>query len=124
MAEATAVPTVVKSWFDSGGYNIIGTLAIDASPAEYEAGGILMNMNQAAIKASRTPIRVAVKGISGYSYEYVAGTDNSNGLLIIRAQKASASDHDPLTELADDTAIPAGVSGDTVTFEATWKGML
>ena len=41
--------------------------------------------------------------------------DASNALLIIRGDAASASDYDPLKELSTG-AIPAGVSGDTISF--------
>ncbi len=122
MADAVATATVTKSWADSA-YHVLGTLSITASTAVYVAGGIAMNLNQSNIKASRTPIQVTVMGIAGYIYEYVAGTDNSNGKLMIRAQTASASAGDPLGELAA-SAIPAGVSGDTINFEAIYKGML
>lgn len=123
MAASVATPTVVSSRMEAH-YRVLGTIAVTASTATYTAGGIVLNFFQDAIKATRIPISVMISGIAGYLYEYVNGTDASNGLLMIRAQKASASDHDALTELADATAMPAGVSGDTITFEAIWRGML
>jgi hypothetical protein len=122
-AASTATPTVTLSRFTDAGYRVVGTLAIGASTLEYRTGGLILNFLQSNIKASRIPLSVQVKGIAGYDYSYVTGTDASDGKLVIRAQKASASDHDALTELADVTAIPAGVSGDTITFEALWRGM-
>lgn len=123
MATAVATPTVTSS-YDDQVYKVQGTLAIDASPATYLTGGLVMNMNIPLIKASRTPLQVTIQGIAGYQYSYVAGSDNSNGKVEVRAQTASASEDDPLGELASTVAIPAGVSGDTISFSATWKGML
>jgi len=123
MAAATAVPTATSSRFGDYGYRAGGTIAIGASPLTYTLGGIALNFNQSAIKASRTPGTVVIQGISGYIYSYVPGTDNSNGLLKIFAQTNAAAEDAPLGELADASAIPAAVSSDTITFQATWKGM-
>jgi hypothetical protein len=122
MADAVATATVVNDYADSV-YRVFGTLAVDASPAVYVTGGIAMNLNQAAIKASRTPIRVTVVGQAGYVYEYAPGSDNSNGKLLIRAQTSGAAEDDPLGELAA-SAIPAACSGDSITFEAVYAGQL
>lgn len=119
MANAVATATVAKSWADSA-YHVLGTLAISANPAVYVTGGIAMNLNQSDIKASRLPIMINVIGQSGYIYEYVPGTDNSNGKLKVMVQ--GAAETDPLEELAA-SAIPAGVSGDTINFSAIYKGM-
>lgn len=122
MATSTATPTVTKQWADSA-YHVYGTVAIGADPLEYLAGGLVFNLFQSNIKATRVPVQVKVQGISGYIYEYVNGTDASDGKLIIRAQTNAAAEDAPLGELAD-AAIPAGVSGDTIIFEAVFKGML
>jgi len=121
MALSTAVPTVTSSLGGSGRYRVTGTLAIGASPLTYATGGIVLNFLQSAIKASRTPLNVVVRGISGFIYAYVKGTDASNGLLKIFVQDAVAAN--PLAEMANALAIPAGASGDTITFEAEWLGM-
>lgn len=119
---AVATPTVVNQYADSN-YHVTGTIAIDASPLEYRTGGLVLNMNQAAIKASRKPLRVTISGIAGYVYSYSPGTDNSDGKLMIFAQTASASEDDPLGQLANAVAIPAACSGDTLSFTAAYKGM-
>lgn len=120
MAAAIATATVKNQWVDRV-YDVIATLAISASPATYTTGGIALNLNQASIKASRTPDVVQVSGQSGYIYNYVKGADNSNGLLKIFVQDATATN--PLAELGNGTAIPAGVSGDVITATITYKGM-
>lgn len=123
MAAAIVTVTVgTTGWADSKYHHMLG-LTISASPATYTAGGIACNLNSALIKASRTPSIVFVYGISGYIYAYIKGTDNSNGLLKIFAQTASAAEDAPLGELTDASAIPAGVSGDTILAYAIWKGM-
>jgi hypothetical protein len=122
MAAATVTTTVTKQWADST-YHVFGTLAVGANPLEYTTGGIAMNLNQAAVKASRTPIRVTVVGQAGFVYEYDPGTDNSNGKLLIRAQTNGAAEDDPLGQLAA-AAIPAACSGDSITFEAVYAGQL
>lgn len=103
------------------GYEIRATASISASPATYTAGGIAMNLNQAAIKASRTPLYVFLNsGSTGYVYLYIRGTDNSNGLLKIFTGAAAQS---PLTELTDGATIPAAVSADVVHVGGIWRGM-
>lgn len=123
MAAAIATLTVGNSWDDIK-YFVGGTIAITASPATYTAGGIAINLNQSDVKASRTPSDIQIQGISGYIYSYVKGSDNSNGLLKIFAQTNAAAEDAPLGELTDASAIPAGVSGDTISFFGRWKGML
>jgi hypothetical protein len=123
MAAAIATLTVGNSW-DSQKYFVGGTVAVSASPATYTAGGIAFNLNQSDVKASRTPSDVQIQGIAGYIYSYKKGTDNSNGLLMIFAQTSGAAEDAPLGELTDGSAIPAGVSGDTISFQGRWKGML
>lgn len=123
MAAAIVTVTVgTTGWADSKYHHFL-QLAVGASPATYTTGGIACNFDVALVKASRTPSIVFVYGISGYVYSYVKGTDNSNGLLKIFAQTASAAAGDPLGELANSSAIPAGVSGDTILAYAIWKGM-
>jgi|SRR5665213_1257413 len=122
MSAAYGTPTVLKSWDDIA-YTVIGTIAVTAG--DYATGGIALNLNlDALIKASRTPLYVHITGIAGYQYAYVKGVDAASGLLMVRAQKASASNYDALIELQNTAAIGAGVTGDTITFMAVWKGML
>lgn len=124
MAAAVAVPTATGSVAGLPGYQATGTIAISASPATYTTGGIVMNLNQAAIKASRTPQRVYVSGLAGYTFVYVKGTTNANGLLMIFVPKVTgAAADDPMIELTNALAIPAALSGDTINFVATYAGM-
>ena len=122
MALSTVTSTVTSQNVD-GKYTVRGTCAISASPATYTPGGIVMNLNQSNVKASRTPTGVTVTGQSGYVYSYVKGTDNSNGLLKIFAQTSGAAAGDPLAEIPT-AAIPAAVSSDTIGFTAQYLGML
>ena len=121
MAAAYGTLTVAKQWADQA-YHVFGTVVVTAG--DYATGGIALNLNQADVKASRTPLHVNIHGVNGYDYTYVKGSDNSNGLLMIRAQKNGASNYDPLIELQNAAPVGTGVSGDTISFEGVWKGML
>jgi len=119
---ASFVTTTVTQQVVDGVYRVYATLAIAPSALTYITGGIPMNLNQSNIKASRTPLQVNVFGSSGYIYVYVPGSDNSNGLLKIFVQ--GAAETDPLEEMANALAIPAGVSSDVINAVITYKGML
>lgn len=118
MAVAIAVPTVTDQWFDTKRQNVVGTLAISASPATYAPGGIVCNF-LGKIPSNRIPSFVQINGISGFTYAYVPGTDASNGLVKVFVETAVGT-NTPLSEHTT-AAIVAGVSGDTITFEAIFK---
>lgn len=122
MGNAAAVVTIPDNRYggmEGNKYRVFGTVAITASPAVYVTGGIAMDMFVPLLKASRIPIFVNILGINGYIYSYVNGVDASTGLLKIFQQSAATS---ALTELPA-SAIPSGVSTDTITFEAVFFGM-
>ncbi len=121
MATANAVVSVTSIGWANQKYYHGGTVVVDASPAVYVTGGIPMNLNQANIKTSKTAEKMRIYGQSGYIYAYVKGTDNSNGLLKIFVQDGVSGN--PLAELANNSAIPSGVSSDTIEWDARWKGM-
>lgn len=120
MAASVVTTTVTNSFLDRV-YNVIATLVITASPATYTAGGIAMNLNQSDIKASRKPQSVQITGNHGFTYVYVPGSDNSAGLMRIYVQDGVSQN--PLAELTDASAIPAGITADLITAEITYKGM-
>lgn len=120
MAVATAVPTVKQTDVDGKMFRVMGTVAIDANPATYAAGGLAMKLNDPLIKAQRAPQFVEVVGQAGYIYRYVAGADNTTGKLMIFEQ--SGVDDSPLDEYDDTVAIAAAISGDTIQFRATFLG--
>lgn len=123
MADSVATPTPSTSLptGKAGGefYRSIGTITISAG--DYATGGIALNLLQSGIKAQRVPLVMEVSGIAGFTYAYVNGTDASNGLLKIFVQDAVAQD--PLVELTDESAMPAGVLADTISYDAKWLGM-
>lgn len=120
MAAAVATQTVKQTDVDGKMFRVVGTVAISAGPATYTLGGIAMNLNDPLIKAQRAPLFVEVIGQAGYIYRYIAGVDNTTGLLRIYEQ--SGVDDTPLDEFDDATAIPAAISGDTIQFRATFLG--
>ena len=117
------VATINQTWKSDKMFVVWGTVAISADPATYTTDGIVMSFAHPLIKASRTPVIVNVRGIAGYIYSYIKGTDAFNGLLRVFAQTNAAAEDAPLGQLTGAAAIPAGVSGDTITFEATFLGM-
>jgi len=118
MALSTVTVTVQKSWMGDV-YNVLGTIAISASPGTYPASGFTLPLNDPLIKAGRPPLFVIVQGIAGYVYVYVNGTTSANGKLLILTGAAAQS---ALTEFTAG-AVPAGVSGDTIKFWAIWPSM-
>jgi hypothetical protein len=127
MAAAKAVPTVPdmnSTTFRAPYFEAVGTVAIDASPATYTLGGIACSLALPLVKAQRAPKNVDVFGKAGYIYRYIPGTNVTNGKLMIFAQTNAAAEDAPLGELADNSAIPAACSGDTITFKAEFLGML
>ena len=106
MAVATAVLTVVDFWTDTKREHVIGTLAIQASPATYATGGLALAFTDSKIKSTKIR-RVVIDGLSAeFRYVYVASTgkvkifdeDQTSG---VQAELAASS-------------VPAGVSGDTI----------
>lgn len=131
MAAAVAIATLTderNSWVAGNKYYAVGTLAISASPATYVTGGIVCSFFIPLIKATFTPLLVQVSGQGSgttgtlFVYVYVPGADASTGLLKIFTGGAGSTAG--LAEFTNLTAIPADVSGDTITFEAIFNGML
>lgn len=126
MAAAVATPTITEP-VDNLMRTLLarGTIAISADPATYTTHGIACSFaGFDDIKSSSPPLSVKVwsqpaAGVSpsGYSYEFTPGTTQANGLLAILTGAAAQS---PLAELTGGGAIPAGVSGDVIYFEATF----
>jgi hypothetical protein len=131
MATAVALASIVDeryTWVAGNKYYVIGNVAISVSPATYVTGGIPMNLFLPLVKATFAPILVRVigqgAGTTGtlFVYVYIPGADASAGLLKIFT--TGAATQDGLAELTNGSAIPADVSGDTITFEAIFNGML
>lgn len=101
--------------------HVFGTVAIGADPLTYGAGGIVMTFaGQDLIKSNEVPLKVDVRsakasgGTGLYVYSFCPGTTMVNGKLQVFTGAAAQS---PLAELADGV-VPAGVSADTIIFDA------
>jgi hypothetical protein len=124
MAAAVATPTVTFKDATQGLLHIVGTVAISASPATYAATGLVMDFT-GKVETNRPPIAVSVRSAvasgsgatSLFVYNFNPGTTPANGKLQVFTGAAAQS---ALAELADG-AVPAGVSGDTIQFEAWFK---
>lgn len=128
---STAVATVSltderNTWVAGNKYFAVGNITVSASTATYVTGGIPCSFFLPLIKATFTPLLVIVQGqglgTTGtlFVYEYVPGVDASAGLLKIFSGGAGTTAG--LSELTT-AAIPADVSGDTITFMAIFNGM-
>jgi hypothetical protein len=117
-----------NTWVAGNKYFVVGTLSISPSTATYTTGGIACSLLTPLIKATRTPLSVRVwgrgLGTTGtlFIYQYIPGVDASSGLLKIFSGGAGGAAG--LSEFTSVAAIPADVSGDTITFEAIFNGML
>jgi hypothetical protein len=123
MAASVATVSVLsdnQTWSDGQMMHYLGTVSIGAAPLTYTIGGIVMSLALPLIKSVRVPQKMHVYGQLGYVYAYVNGTDNTNGLLKIFVQDGVSGN--PLKEVANGLVIPAGVSGDTIGFEAIFLG--
>lgn len=120
MALSAVTTTISKTFMHDALFNVLGTIAIGASPGTYPTGGFTLALNDPLIKSSRLPIWVDIKGVNGFVYVYVPGTTTANGKLKILTGAAAQS---ALTELSAG-ATPAGVSGDTIQIWARFLGML
>ncbi len=129
MATATCTATRNKNIEpDTLGRHCIyfGNLAITGSGDTYVTGGLTLSFaGVSGIPHNDPPATVYVwseSASNGYLFQYVTGTTNANGKLVILASVTVANGTGPcVVEMTNSTAIPAGISGDTkLRFEARW----
>lgn len=123
MANATVTPTITYTDNDQKLAHVYGTIAISASPATYATGGLAVsfsgltppvpNVSNPASALISQSVAIWSNGGSGYVYGYNASTGKLQIFTGAAAQSA-------LTELTDGGAIPAGVSGDAIVFNAAF----
>ena len=131
MASATATVTVNTYpkglTSDQRFLHVFGTIAISASPATYTTGGLALNFNPLSNGENgfiqldvpnTTPVQVYIDSVGGGLFEY--GWNKANNTIQIFAASAGAAGSAPFAELGNGVAIPAGVSGDTIAFEAVF----
>lgn len=96
--------TIQDHWDDGKRLHVVGQLTFTGN---YTTGGDAINLALAAIKtgAGRIPIIVSVNGLNNFEYDYVTGTNMSNGKIKVQAFS---------TGEINQAAYPAGVTGDTV----------
>lgn len=117
MANATITLTVSESWDDGKRIHVIGSLAISPASDVYVAGGLAIPLPTApAINPNTKPISFSAQGLAGYLFFF----DRANSKLKIMAMKTTPANYDPLIEI-NAAAIPAALSGDTITFDATYR---
>jgi hypothetical protein len=132
MAVAVATPSVGTqiNAIDNTQKSLIvrGTIKVDAGPKAYAAGGLVCDLTPLAsvVPVGQAPLYLfawsqptaASPNTTMYGYSFLPGTTLANGKFQIWEQ--SGVDDTPLDEFDDTVAIPAGVSGDTIQFEAVF----
>lgn len=138
MATAVGTLTVTDVWSDGKRQHVIGTVAVDASPATYLTGGLALALTDAKIKSQQAPKRIQLNGKSGFLYEYdranakmkirvpvrITGGASAAGTGTVQGKAADAAltkeeAADVLiagSELVTAVAIPAAVSSDVIDF--------
>lgn len=103
--------TVTRAWVAGNVINVIGTLVASGN---YATGGdaiTISSAHRAKIKSGSAPLYLEVHGITGYLYSYVAsGTTGSMKVVISSTGLELAAG-----------GYPAGVTGDSIVFYATFK---
>jgi len=86
MAESTVALTVTDMWDDGQRIQVLGTIALGASPGTYSAGGVALNPATKLAGAvpgvgAEQPVAFRIHGgKAGYKYEY----DAANKKMIVR----------------------------------------
>jgi hypothetical protein len=96
---------------------VYGTLTFSGS---YATGGDTLNFDAISKASRQSPIFVEIHetGVpSGYSYSYVASSDEGTGKVAVLETGAAVST--PQTQIAA-AAYPAAITGATVIFKATF----
>ena len=93
---------------------IIGKITFTGADS-YVSGGITASLASPLIKSSRVPDFVAMVGSSGYVYNYVPGTNITNGKIKIFSGA--------LAEISAGT-VAAGIQNDVINLFAVFPGQL
>ena len=103
-----------------------GTVTVGPSPLQYVTAGILADLTalKDALKSGQLPTSVKIWSMPStasaetnvYIYLFCLGTTQANGKMQVYTGAAAQT---ALTELSAGN-IPAGVSGDTIVFEAVF----
>lgn len=115
MSTAAATPTInaypTGRSFDGLHYHFYGTIAVGASPAAYVTNGLPLSFLGSEYTTNQNPFTGTIwSASSGYVYAFDPAHQT---LRIFSAAETSGA---PLVELGNGTAIPSGVSGDTIYF--------
>ncbi len=106
--------TITDRWNDGKRLHVSGTLGFSGN---YATGGDTLDFT-GKVTASRAPVDLSVDGQAGFKYNAVKGTTIANNKVKVFQTGAAVSS--PFAELAA-AAYPAGVTGDTVGFQAIFK---
>jgi hypothetical protein len=120
MSAGAFTPVLVNSEASEKHFRVIGTITVTAG--DYSAAGLTLDFSALNVPSQASPFicnvasrRAAGSGATAlYLYNFNRGTTQANGKLQVFTGAAAQSG---LAELADG-ALPAGVTGDVIVFEA------
>lgn len=121
MAASTVTKTITSIDSTLRTFIVRGTLAIGAG--DYATPGLTTDLSSGDLPVGSPPLEVRIYStkspgaIALFEYQYTPGTTPANGKTQIFTGAAAQSG---LAELADG-ATPAGVTGDTISFTATFQ---
>lgn len=90
----------------------IGTITFTTNPDTYATGGMTLNLGSITSLLGNNPI-VFITGTSGYQYQYVAGSNRTNGKVKILI----SDDTNVMAEIGAGN-LPAGAQADSISFVA------
>lgn len=123
MATAVATPTITRRFKVGRTIQVFGTIAITASPATYATGGLVCDFSGKIPGCKKAPLNVEVNGINGFWYSFAYGSGINNGKLLAYVATSVGGGNLPQTEATNAAAIPAGISGDTISFNAQFDAL-
>lgn len=96
-----------------------GTIAVEAAAATYATNGLTVSLSRGDLEASELIEARAWSNTSGWIYAMTA-----TKFLIFGQEPTGGAGVLALSEFTNGAAIPAGVSGDTINIELTFKKIL
>lgn len=106
------VGSIIKASAGGDFYRVLGTITLTPS-GTYTTGGIPTSLFTDLNKAATAPLLVEINSANGNIYNFIPGTDGSNGLLKCYSGIA--------TEVTDTGALTSQLA-DTITFTAYYNG--
>ena len=111
--------TLVDQWHDGKRQHLVGTIAASSS---YVTGGDTLDLSDDLLPSQEVPVAMEIHGEAGFVYNYIPGTDLSDGKVMTRYADYDAVADGALIEIPA-AAYPAGVTGDTIRAKGVIKNI-